>query len=327
MVTAALVLHGASARTFLVLQNVPTATGTIEVFGNSNCTDPEGRYPLFTTPTTSDTTRVISVADRTDLAGLTVMVTTSAGTSVFSNCETSGPALDADGDGIPDVVEAAYPATTGLNGTARSAAFIADNQQWVALSANGSLSNVSPIDDPDPTAHPGATFPLGLIDWTVSGIEPGAYADVVFTLPGSVITGWWKYSPHHDPAYFDFSYSSIAGYGATVSAQNLPIFGLSTNVVVRVPDGGVGDDDGLENGSVHDPSAPALIAGAPIADAPIIVPVPSAPAAVGTIRHESLAHTGSDPSSALATGLLALLVGLLLVGIRSRARVRGPRGH
>ncbi|HXR43235.1 MAG TPA: choice-of-anchor U domain-containing protein, partial [Pseudolysinimonas sp.] len=248
---------------------------------------------------------------RTQLAGLTVMVTTAAGTSVFSNCQISGPALDGDGDGIPDVVEAAYPVTTGLDGVARSAAFVADNQQWVALSANGALSNVSPIDDPAPSGHPGATFPLGLIDWTVSGIDPGSFADVAFTLPGSVITGWWKYSPHHDPAYFDYAYSSIAGYGATVTAQNLPIFGLSTNVVVRVPDGGVGDDDGLENGSVRDPSAPALVDGVAPAPAPVVL----TPVAPTVTRQASLARTGTDPSRAVDDAAILLIAGFALLAL------------
>ncbi len=322
VVEADRVLHGSSARTFLVLRDVPTAAGTIEVFGNASCSDPEGKVPLFTTPTTAASTRVLSVADRTDLSGLTVMVTTSSGTSVFSNCTPSTAGADSDGDGIPDLVEAAYPGANpggfALSEFPTAAAFVADNQSWVVLlTGTGTLSNVSPIDDPDPNGHAGATFPLGLIDWTVTGIDPGSSAQVAFTLPGTVINGWWKYSPRHAPAFFDFAYSSIAGYGAAVVTDNIPLFGLSTNVVLIVPDGGVGDDDGLENGSVHDPSAPAAVAGAPAAPAGLLtVSTPTA------VRSTALAQTGSDPTEGMLSGLIALMLGAVLVAMRALSRRR-----
>jgi parallel beta-helix repeat protein len=316
VLAADLVTHGASARTFLVLRDVPTAAGTIEVFGNSTCADPEGRVPLFSTPTTGESIRVLSVADRTDLAGLTVMVTVAGSTSTFSNCVTSTVGQDTDGDGIPDVVEGAYPGANLLAGSGKSAAFVADNQKWVVLLTDtGTLQNVSPLDDPDPSGHPGAEFPLGLIDWTVTGIDPGSSARVVFTLPGSVINGWWKYSPHHSPAFFDYSYSPIAGYGGAETAANLPIFGLSTNVVVIVPDGGVGDDDALENGAVRDPSAPAVVPGA--------AALP--PAALAAPRARALASTGTDPADGVAGAFLALLAGLVIVTARILSRRQSHR--
>ncbi|MCU1422875.1 MAG: hypothetical protein JWN36_2526 [Microbacteriaceae bacterium] len=312
VLAADLVTHGASARTFLVLRDVPTAAGSIEVFGNSSCADPEGRVPLFTTPTTGESLRVLSIADRTDLAGLTVMVTVAGSTSTFSNCVASAAGQDSDADGIPDAVEGAYPGTGALAGSGKSAAFVGDNQKWIVLSTGtGTLQNVSPMDDPDPSGHPGAVFPLGLIDWTVTGIDPGGFAQVAFTLPGTVINGWWKYSPRHTPAFFDYGYSSIAGYGGAVTAANLPLFGLSTNVVLTVPDGGVGDDDGLENGSVHDPAAPAVTAG----PAPVLGFQPGAALAAAP-GSSALASTGSDPTNPAAAALLAILAGLAIVVAR-----------
>jgi CSLREA domain-containing protein/LPXTG-motif cell wall-anchored protein len=319
VVEADRVVHGSSARTFLVLRNVPTSTGTIEVFGNANCGDPEARFPLFTTPVTGEATRVISIAGRTDLSGLTVMVTVNGRTSTISNCGTAAAGVDSDGDGMPDAVETAYPASADPAASAKDSAFVADNQQWVLLTATtGTLSNVSPIDDPSPSGHPGATFPLGLIDWTLSGIDPGTIGTVMFTLPGTVINGWWKYSPHHDPQFYDYGYSSIAGYGAKVTAENLLGFGLSTVVSVLVPDGGVGDDDGLENGVIRDPAAPAV---AP-SDATPVIPLPGPGITATAARSSRLPQTGSDPSGGVVLGVLTLLIGLLVIGGRSLARRR-----
>lgn len=324
---------GSSARTWLVLSGVPTQTGTIEVFGNATCDDPEGKVPLFTTPTTSSASRVLSVQDRTQFNGLTVTVTTAAGTTAFSTCvPVDASPADTDGDGIPDAVEAAYPASPGAAASAGSAVFVGDNQNWVVMTAvsfdkdypNPTFTHVAPIDDPAPSGHPGATFPVGLIDWTVTGVRPGAFATVNFSLPGTVISGWWKYNPRSTPAFF--AYGPHAGrtpsetYGARVFAADLPVVGLSTNVILVVPDGGYGDDDGLKNGTVHDPSAPAVMRGASTPP-PAPPSTPSPRPAGGTT---ALAATGSSgPGDAMAFGILSALAGVAMLLTRRRAR-RSP---
>jgi hypothetical protein len=162
------------------------------------------------------------------------------------------------------------------------------------------------------------SFPMGLIDWTVTGIEPGSFAQVGFILPGTAINAWWKYSPRHAPPFYDDAFSSIKGYGALLSNTS-GMLGTSTNVVVSVPDGGEGDDDGLENGSVHDPAAPAVVT-ATTAPTPLLPPVAAVPRS--TTR---LASTGTDPSGGFLAAIVAVAAGLALVGARRLRRPR-PRG-
>lgn len=267
---AARVQHGTTVRTWLVVTGLPAHdAGTIEVFGNTKCTDPEGKVPLFTkAPTAGKTTRVISIAGRADLKGLTVTYTTHAGlTSVFSGCADAKAQPDSDGDGIPDLVEAQAPATTTTEHDGTNAAFVTDSDQWVDVQTTaGTLTGVSPIDDPNSSGHPSVSFPLGMFTFRVTGVPVGQVSNVQLVVPGGApVTGWWKYGPTTPGGtahFYAFGFNKTSHTGAKVSTENTAAFGLSTVVVLSIQDGGRGDSDTVADGSITDPGGPTAAASA-----------------------------------------------------------------
>ena len=86
-------------------------------------------------------------------------------------------------------------------------------------------------------APAGVTFPFGLLGFTVSGVSTGGTVQVTLALPADV-TAYWKY---HNGTFTNFT-------GATFSAGK---------VVLTLTDGGNGDEDGVANGTIVEPGAPA----------------------------------------------------------------------
>ena len=80
-----------------------------------------------------------------------------------------------------------------------------------------------------------------LIDMEIEVDEPGATAIVTVSLPGQVPTeyGWYKYSPNR--SWYDFSANAVFN-----AARD--------QVTITLTDGDIGDDDGLANGTIVDPS-------------------------------------------------------------------------
>jgi CSLREA domain-containing protein len=257
---AARITHGTSVRTWLVVKDLPTTgTGTIEVFGNPSCADPEGKTPLFTkTPISGQSTRVISIIGRPTLHGITVTYTDADGkTSVFSACAEPKVMPDTDGDGIPDIVEDAAPVPTGA--APYNASFVTDNDQWVTVlaPAGAQLTNVAPIDDPNPSGHVGASFPFGFLDFKVTGVKAGEITKIGIAVAGGTkVESWYKYGPKTRggaSTFWGFGFDKQTLTGATVSVADLPGYGLSTVVTLNIEDGGRGDEDFLANGTIVDP--------------------------------------------------------------------------
>ncbi len=97
---------------------------------------------------------------------------------------------------------------------------------------------VNPATLPDPPVD--LELPAGLVSWTLNGIPEGDDAVVELFLPD--VTGLDAYWKFHDGAWIDAT--SVASFG-------------SSTVTLTITDGGFGDDDGIENGSVTDPGGPA----------------------------------------------------------------------
>jgi internalin A len=98
----------------------------------------------------------------------------------------------------------------------------------------------------------GASFPHGLFSFKITGISPGATATITITFPSTLPdqTQYWKYQE---------------GRGW----YQIPIVSHVDNVVVvRVTDGGLGDNDGFANGTIVDPSGTAVYSGTTVPGGP-----------------------------------------------------------
>jgi parallel beta-helix repeat protein len=108
-----------------------------------------------------------------------------------------------------------------------------------------SLSAISAETLPDPP--PGVSFPHGLVYCAVDNITAGS--TVIFTITYPVVLPanmqYWKYQPGE--GWFQ-----------------IPIASQNGNVItVPIQDGGLGDADGIANGTVIDPSGPGIPAPTP----------------------------------------------------------------
>lgn len=119
---------------------------------------------------------------------------------------------------------------------------------------DGNLENLSNSPNPPAGTNPpaGVSFPNGVFAFDVTGLTPGQTVDVVITLPTNA--GPDTYYKFQNGGSFEF----LRGPGDTEGAT------ISGNVItLRLTDGGVGDADGLANGTIVDPGAPGVTAVAP----------------------------------------------------------------
>ena len=96
-----------------------------------------------------------------------------------------------------------------------------DNITISSPTAGTTISSATAIDPPTmPPIPPGVDFPFGLVDFTISGVAPGATIDVVIDLPSAPAAGWsfWKLQ---GGAYTDASsIASLSGSMLTLSLQD-----------------------------------------------------------------------------------------------------------
>ncbi len=113
---------------------------------------------------------------------------------------------------------------------------------YVSSPTGTTVSNVSTTPIANNTLPSGATVLTGSLSYTVSGLTPGASIDVTLQLPpGSDPTAVFKYQ---NGSYVDLS--SIA----TISGDT---------ITLHLTDGGLGDADGVANGTIVDPVIPVLL--------------------------------------------------------------------
>jgi hypothetical protein len=266
------VTTGGVTRTWLAVTGLPTTGGTIEAFGNANCADPEGRYPLkLQTTTPGSTEQVVTIIGNASLQGFTITFTpTGGGTTAFSTCatvDTSAP--DSNGDGIPDAIESLGPYGSQGAEFPKLAAVPTDNGGWIGLSLQGAgataLTNVAPSADPG-TEPAGVSFPDGLVTFTIKGLRPGfkTTVDEIYSPTTPTPATYWKYGPTAagGPAkWYQWALDPSTGTGA--QPKQFTVGGdLYAGFQLNFVDGASGDDDLTANGTITDPGGPAVGSGA-----------------------------------------------------------------
>ncbi|NTW65629.1 MAG: choice-of-anchor D domain-containing protein [Nitrospirae bacterium] len=158
---------------------------------------------------------------------------------------------DSDGDGVPDSADD-YPYDS-TKASPQSAA--GTGKIIIDASANAGVSfyGIDTMLDSDPSVNqsgkPGwATFPDGLITFTVNGVTPGGTISVTLTFPSPIPTGT------AGPKYYKVGPNGFVEFPGAV-------FIGSNSVILTLTDGGNGDMDGTVNGSITDPGGVAVPTG------------------------------------------------------------------
>gem|GEM_PF-1470534 len=159
---------------------------------------------------------------------------------------------DLDVDGIDDQYEAGQDTdtnTNGVNDSEEGILAVSDAEQGKTTGVsinNGTLSgltSLSTADLPDGILG-GIQMPYGLFSYRVDGLTPGEEVNITFYFPEAIPSdaGWYKYDSA-DGDIYDYT-------------ENISIDG--SKVVLTITDGGPGDEDGLANGIIIDPSGPVF---------------------------------------------------------------------
>ncbi|XPV75749.1 MAG: PKD domain-containing protein [Desulfovibrio sp.] len=119
-----------------------------------------------------------------------------------------------------------------------------------STATSGEIVALSPVD-PDNTNATGTTptdMTLGLINFKVRVEKPGDSTEIVVELP-SAAAGWVK----------------LNDSGEWTNYEHVVFSADRKTVTITLTDGGDGDDDGLANGIICDPSGPGVLGGSGIA--------------------------------------------------------------
>ena len=214
-----------------------------------------------------------------------------------------------DDDGVDADEEAAGPNDGDGNGDG-----IADNQQdnvasfrgrrnsyaTLATPAGTQLRNVG-RRDPDPAGRPSLFYPTGFLSFEIEGLAPGDCIDVELLVDQQTSGGardqpasYIKFDEATD-RYFEFDFDGSTGLRNTGSRNDQLLFTLS------FCDGLRGDADGLADGRIVDPGAPAF------------AETEAAEPSVVTVTQSG------------AMNWAWLLLGLLATAARSRGQRQAPR--
>ena len=106
----------------------------------------------------------------------------------------------------------------------------------------------------------GVTFPFGFVTFTISGLEPGAAADLTIVgLDPALVTDYYKYgaTPTNSAEHWYNFLFGIATDGDSAIGTGMEIVG--DTLVLHLIDGGRGDDDLAMNGVIFDIGGPAAV--------------------------------------------------------------------
>jgi hypothetical protein len=169
----------------------------------------------------------------------------------------SSEANDVDGNGIDDRYQVSGPVDTdnnAVNDADESMCNLTDvdGSQALGFRSNaGSVKCSSVLNESDlPPGSTSADFPFGMFSFGVEGlpIDPANPATVNLTVyfaePLAANTRWYKYDP---------STGEVTDFSSNVSFNG-------NEAVVTLTDGGLGDADGVVNGTIVDPSGPSFTA-------------------------------------------------------------------
>jgi len=179
--------------------------------------------------------------------------------------------LGVDADGVEANTEDAAP----NNGDGNGDGILDSNQSHVASLPNAvtgayvtletpsdvSLEAVSAEGNPSPSDTPtDALFPLGFLDYEITGLEDGAATTVTILLPeDTTVDTFYKYGPtatNSSDHWYEFLYDAVTETGAQFFDDDSD--GDMDRVILHFVDGGRGDDDLTENGVIVDPGAVGL---------------------------------------------------------------------
>ena len=139
--------------------------------------------------------------------------------------------------------------TADMNIKANFAAIISGGPaDGAALSINKGNFKSAPTSANAPAGAP-ATFPFGLLNFTIEGLAVGATVDVVITMPGNIPAG---------AVYYKYQNGQFTQFNNVTGLDD-----GDRTFTVTITDGGPGDEDGLANGKIVEPGGPA-VASAPI---------------------------------------------------------------
>ncbi len=231
-------------------------------FGDVLLGDPKTTNVTITNEGTLDLT-VISIAEPVDPFSLSTVpalpaVIASGGSIVFGVTFAPTEAGGFDATVIVASDDQDEPSIgIPLSGTAKSSLTIESPQGPITVATSkGQITNLSLVDVSTLPAEgkPNASFPYGLFSFSIEVGSPfGQIVNIEITLPGNLSTDaqYWKYGP-----------KTAGGPDEWYSIQ------LGSNdgdniVTIQVEDGGLGDGDCEQDGSIVDPGGPAITAGAP----------------------------------------------------------------
>ena len=117
------------------------------------------------------------------------------------------------------------------------------------LSTNKGNFKSTPTSAYAPAGAP-ATFPFGLLSFTIEGLAAGATVNVVITMPENISAA---------AVYYKYQNGQFSQFNNVTGLDDGdPTFTLT------ITDGGPGDEDGLANGEIVEPGRPAVGAAPPI---------------------------------------------------------------
>jgi len=170
----------------------------------------------------------------------------------------------------------------------------------IVTSASGTDIDASITTTPGVTPPSGLQFPFGFLDFTVSGLAPGAASDVVIEgLDVSQITDYFKYGPtpaNGEAHWYDFLFGVPTDSDSAVGTGMEIVDG---NIVLHLIDGGRGDDDLVANGIISD-------IGGPVTNRPPVAGNDNVVTQRNTAVVINVLSNDSDPGGALNPATVAI---------------------
>lgn len=148
------------------------------------------------------------------------------------------PLYDGNQDGVPDAAQAHVVSMPTADG----------NGYFTLAGPERSVMTSCRITAPEAGVPAGFSYDLGMLDFTLSGIEDMAMV-TLFLPEGTMADTYWKYGKTGDAQedlWYPFFYDGKTG--ARMEKDRVVLF---------FEDGGRGDCDGVKNGEIRDPGAPA----------------------------------------------------------------------
>ncbi|CAD6491548.1 MAG: von Willebrand factor type A domain protein [Candidatus Argoarchaeum ethanivorans] len=123
----------------------------------------------------------------------------------------------------------------------------------------GTIEDLAALNESDlPEENPNVDFPHGLFSFNITGLSYGETVNVTINFPEDIPTTaqYWKYNA-----------SSGEWYQIPIGSND------GDNIItIMLQDGGIGDNDGVENGIISDPGAPGVPSAPPV-PVPALTPI------------------------------------------------------